>query len=374
MKMNPRSSFLLFILSLLVTASCNKSDDQPLSPVNTLSEQLKAKCDSVVNNTFVPGMVVGVWDKSSGVELVHATGVAEVFSQLPMNGTMLFRIGSNTKTFTNTVMLQLVDEGLLGTEDILSTYVPGFPRSDEVTMRMLGNMRSGIHSYTDAVEFYEEWLNNPFRVWTTDELLDISAGYPYLFDPGTAFNYSNSNTVMIGKVIELITGRTLGEEIRDRIIIPLGLKNTTYHASGSDMPGYHARGYFTDDFDPSWPDVTEAWDVSWAQAAGGMVSNVYDLRVYVEAMVKGGLLSDSVQQLRLNSLEPLKGDSAYGIGLFAVHGFLGHNGGIEGYTSVMMHSPEKDATIIILYNCKLHAYRPDDLFLEFLHMLYPGEY
>ncbi|MDT8274126.1 MAG: hydantoinase/oxoprolinase family protein, partial [Desulfomonilia bacterium] len=74
-------------------------------------------------------------------------------------------------------------------------------------------------------------------------------------------------------------------------------------------------------------------------------------------------------------IHPLAGMlSAYGIGLFAVHSFLGHNGGIEGYTSVMMHSLEKDATIIILYNCKLHAHRPDDLFLEFLHVLYPGEY
>ena len=179
---------------------------------------------------------------------------------------------------------------------------------------------------------------------------------------------------MIGKVIEILSGNTLKHEIHSRIIDHLGLQNTTYHASGSDMPGYHAHGYFTDEFDPNWPDATEAWDISWAQAAGGMVSNVHDLKIYIEAMIKGGLLSDSIQQLRLNSLLTMNGDSAYGIGLFSVHSFLGHNGGIEGYTSVMLHSLEKDATIIILDNCKLSAHRPDDLFVEFLHVLYPEEY
>ncbi len=375
MKTNKIFSGIFFLILIgLISVACNKKDEPNVTPVATLNDILAAMCDSVVNNTNVPGMVVGVWDAAQGVNMIHAAGIANVAEGEAMNEAMLFRIGSNTKTFTNTVMLQLVDEGLLSTEDTLSQFVPGFPRSDEVSMRMLGDMRSGIHSYTDAIEFYDEWLNNPLRVWTTDELLNISAGYPYLFDPGTSFNYSNSNTVMIGKVIEILTGNTLKHEIHSRIIDHLGLQNTTYHASGSDMPGYHARGYFTDDFDPNWPDATEAWDVSWAQAAGGMVSNVHDLKIYIERMIKGGLLSDSIQQLRLNSLLTMHGDSAYGIGLFSVHSFLGHNGGIEGYTSVMLHSLEKDATIIILYNCKLSAHRPDDLFVKFLHVLYPNEY
>jgi len=374
--MKTKSCLLPAILIVAILSSaCNKKGDTTLHPpVISLEDVIKDKCDSVADNTNVPGMVVGVWDEAKGVSLVHATGIANVALSAPMDNEMLFRIGSNTKTFTNTVMLQLVDEGLLSTEDTLSKHVPDFPRSDELTFRMLGDMRSGIHSYTDAIEFYDEWLNNPLRVWTTDELLDISAGYPYLFDPGTSFNYSNSNTVMIGKVIEIITGNTLKHEIHNRIIDHLGLQNTTYHASGSDMPGFHAHGYFTDEFNPDWPDATEAWDVSWAQAAGGMVSNVHDLKIYIEAMVGGGLLSDSIQQLRLSSLNYMHGDSAYGIGLFAVHTFMGHNGGIEGYTSVMMHSLEKDATIIILYNCKLSAHRPDDLFLEIIETLYPGEF
>lgn len=361
---------IIMCLSLLLIGACKKDEN----PAIALDEIIKSKCDSVVLNTNVPGMVVGVWDNKLNVSLVHATGIANIAESTPMDDEMLFRIGSNTKTFTNTVMLQLVDDGLLSTEDFLSTNVPDFPRSDEITMRMLGDMRSGIKSYTNTQEFYDEWLNNSLRVWTTDELLDISSGYPLLFDPGTSFDYSNSNTVMIGKVIEILSGNTLKQEIHSRIIDKLDLHNTNYHASGSDMPGYHARGYFTDDFDPSWPDVTEAWDVSWAQAAGGMVSNVHDMKVYVEALVKGGLLSDSIQQLRLSSFPIMHGDSSYGIGLFTVHSFIGHNGGIEGYTSVMFHSLEKDATIIILYNCKLSANRPDDLFLEILNILYPGEF
>lgn len=361
---------LLLSLLLLFNGACKKDKD----PAITLEETIIIKCDSISLNTNVPGMVVGVWDNKLNVSLVYATGIANVAQSTPMDDEMLFRIGSNTKTFTNTVMLQLVDDGFLSTEDFLSKNVPDFPHSDEITMRMLGDMRSGIKSYTDTQEFYDEWLNNPLRVWTTNELLDISSVYPLLFDPGTSFNYSNSNTVMIGKVIEILTGNTLKQEIHSRIIDKLNLQNTTYHASGSDMPGYHARGYFTNEFDPTWPDETEAWDISWAQAAGGMVSNVHDLKIYVEALVKGGLLSDSIQQIRMNSLITIHGDSAYGIGLFSVHSFLGHNGGIEGYTSVMLHSLEKDATIIILYNCKLSAHRPDDLFLVIINTLYPGEF
>ncbi|NOX87056.1 MAG: beta-lactamase family protein [Chlorobi bacterium] len=365
-----KTSVVWFLAVSLLVGACKKDNNNEPA----LTEILKAKCDSVVLNTNVPGMVVGVWDSEHDVNFVYATGIADVAQSIPMDDEMLFRIGSNTKTFTNTVMLQLVDDGLISTEDMLSKYVPDFPHSDEITMRMLGDMRSGIHSYTDTEEFYYEWLNNPLRVWTTDELLDISSKYPLLFEPGDSFNYSNSNTVMIGKVIEILTGNTLKQEIHRRIIDKLDLQHTTYHASGSDMPGHHAHGYFTDDFDPAWPDVTEAWDVSWAQAAGGMVSNIHDLKIYVEALVEGGLLSDSLQQLRLNSFYTIRGDSAYGIGLFKVHSFIGHNGGIEGYTSVMLHSLEKDATIIILYNCKLSAHRPDDLFLEFLNTLYPGEF
>lgn len=376
--MKTKTYLLLAVLAMAIFVfACKKNNDTPLTPITPLptkSDVIKELCDSIVKNTYVPGMVVGVWDAAQGVDLVYAGGLAEVATETPMDDEMLFRIGSNTKTFTNTAMLQLVDDGLLSTEDTLSKYVPDFPRADEITMRLLGDMRSGIHSYTDDSLFYYEWLNNPLRVWTTDELLDISAGHPFLFDPGTAFNYCNTNTVMIGKVIEILTQNSLKHEIHTRIIDALGLQNTTYHSSGSDMPGYHAHGYFTDDFDPDWPDATEAWDISWAQAAGGMVSNVHDLKIYIEAMVGGGLLSDSTQQLRINSLNYMHGDSAYGIGLFAVHTFMGHNGGVEGYTSVMMHSLSKDATIIILYNCKLSAHRPDDLFLEIIDVLYPKEF
>ena len=283
---------------------------------------------------------------------------------------MIFRIASNTKTITITVLLQLVDEGQISIDDPLSNYLPEFPRANEVTIEMLTNMRSGIFNFTESEEFWAIVTTNPTKTWTTEELITIAAGQPFYFDPGTGFHYSNSNTAIIGKIIEISTGFSLEYNIRTRIFDPLKLINTVYMVGGTQIPGYHSCAYYGGEYDPSLPDLSEYFDNSYAGAAGGAISDVFELKTYAEALAGGQYISPELQLKRLDCRE--MGSSKglkYGMGIFDYKGFYGHNGGTFGYTSLMVHSPEKNCTIIIWYNSQLPE-TPTDLLFVIPHLIY----
>ncbi|NQV02815.1 MAG: beta-lactamase family protein [Bacteroidia bacterium] len=375
-----KNRFTIFLISvsligILSVTSCKKSDNEtnPQPTQATIIENnLKAVVDSVIANTHVPGVVAAVWAPNEGVNFIYTAGVADLDTKEPLSPDMVFRIGSNTKTFVITVLLQLVDEGLLSLDDKLSTYFPEFPRADEVTIEMLTNMRSGIHSYTATEEFYNILLSDPTHTWTADEMIAISALYPYDFDPGTNFTYSNINTIFAGRIIEMLTGFSLEYNVRTRIIDQLNLINTVYLVGGSQVPGYHSNGYYIGDYDPSLPASLEYFDVSFAGAAGCMVSTIYEVKPYIRALVEGNFLSSELQQKRLicHDWNPplfLK----YGMGILEYKGFYGHGGSIFGCTSVMMHSPEKNCTIVIWFNCQIETITPTLMLPIWVKAIYP---
>jgi len=265
------------------------------------------------------------------------------------------------------VLLQLVDKGKLHLEDLLSKYFPAFPRADSITVKMLCNMTSGYFSYTEAPEFTDSMTANPNRVWQPMELLNIAFGHNFYFAPGAGFHYSNTNTIILGLLIEQLTGNTLKSEITNRIYTPLGLLNTGFLTSGKELPGAHARGYY-DEVYKKGNDVTEYYDMSWAWAAGSAYSTPRELQKYVEAMVAGGYLSDTLQHRRLTDMVE-SANGGYGLCLLHRGTFYGHNGGCPGFTSSMYHSNEKNCTIIIYFNSQL-TYTPDKLFLRYVNILY----
>lgn len=171
---------------------------------------MKAAADSFINNTHVPGLVALVFDRQKGIEWIYEAGYSNIPEKLPMNRNYIFRIGSNTKTFVVTVLLQLVDEGKVSLYDKLSKYFPEYPKADKVTVEMLANMTSGIFNYSNDEEFRNEMLSNPSKVWTPDELIEIGLlKRGFNFEPGENFEYSNTNTIIIGKIIEKVTGNSL---------------------------------------------------------------------------------------------------------------------------------------------------------------------
>ena len=370
-KINLIITVSLFLCSAYFFTSCKKDEASTTpSEAEIIESSIQSVLDSIIENTYVPGLVAGVWAPNEDIDFVYSAGVSNIETKAPMDADMIFRIASNTKTTTITVLLQLVDEGLISLDDPLSDFLPDFPRANEVTIEMLANMRSGIFSFTESSDYYDILFTYPTRTWTTDELIAIASGQPYYFPPGTNFHYSNSNTVIIGKIIEIVTSLSLEYNIRTRIFDPLGLINTVYLVGGTQIPGYHSSAYYAGEYDPTLPDVSEYFDISYAGAAGAAISDVYESKTYAEALAGGAFLSPSLQAKRLDCYE-IGSDKGlkYGIGIFDYKGFYGHNGGTFGYTSLMVHSPEKNCTIIIWYNCQLPE-TPTDMLYVIPHIIY----
>ena len=363
------------VLAVLLSFSCTKSDDPGNStdPNTKIKNQLSHILDSVIQNTHVPGLVAGIWAPDRGLDYVHTAGVSDLETKAQLHPQMTFRAGSNTKTFVITILLQLVDEKLVSLNDPLSKYLPDFPRGHEVTLEMLTNMKSGIYDYTTAPEFLTEIMEHPTRFWTTGEMIDIAASHPYDFDPGNGFKYCNSNTMLAGFVIEKVTGISLESNIKTRIIDPLNLVNTQYLVGGTQIPGFHSNGYYGGVYHPSDPEVSEYFDVSFLGAAGSMVSDIYELKTYVKALTTGNFLSPELQQWRFTVMNDW-GKMAfvnYGPGIMEYKGFFGHSGSIYGFTSLMVHSPAMNCTVIIWYNSQIEGTTPIFLLPELVKVLYP---
>jgi len=370
-------SCLLFLIILLVLGSCKKNADDNSNQI--LIEQMKSVTDSIIQNTMVPGVVALVVDNKLGIDWVYTAGLSDIPNQLPMDGSYTFRIGSNTKTMTVTVLLQLVDEGKIALNDKLSTYYPEYPQSDKITIAMLMDMKSGVFNYSEDLDvFMNSMILNPTRVWQPQELIDLGFSHEFYFDPGTDWHYSNTNTFIIGQLIEKLTGNSLETEINNRIFQPLQLNSSGFLTSGLELPGIHGRGYETRDNIPN-VDVTEYYDLSWAWAAGSAYSTPRELQKYVERLVAGGYLSDSLQQKRLTENfysrpDLWLGKISYGLGLMRCgRSFFGHGGDLPGFSSIMYHSNEKDCTVILYFNTQ-DQLPSAFLLLRFMDILYGNDY
>ena len=333
------------------------STDTPVDPGQAKNGEIisyyEALTDTLVSNNKVPGLIVGVWAPDQNLSWVKAKGKANIASGDLMKDYYQFRIGSITKTFTYTVLLQLADKELLSLDDKLSTYFPDFPNAGNVTIKMICNHTSGIYNYFNSSIFTNQMIANPLKVWDPQEFLDIAKDQPYYFSPGTGYEYSNTNTVMAGMIVEKITGNKIEYEIRKRIIEKINLNNTYYPADNLYL-GQHSNGYGWIGFGDSKADVTQAFDPSCAGASGAIVSNIYDLKTWIEAAVKGTFLSSAMQSQRLTPVSSTE-FSSYGLGLGSMktgnNGIIwGHSGTIYGYKSAAYYWPAKNVTIVISFN------------------------
>lgn len=367
------NKILCILWFTLILSFYGCQDDGITNPTDNqkIESEIDRLCDSILTNTELPGMIVGVWDKTRNFTYVKGHGYANITSKIPMNPEMYFRIGSNTKSFVITVILQLADEKKISLYDKLSKYFPDFPRADEVTLRMLADMTSGIYNYTDTPEFENILENQPLHKWTSKEMMDLAAKHDYYFNPGTDAHYSNTNTAILGAIAENVTGKTLGELLKTRLLDKYNLTKTVF-ATDNKMPdGPIVSGYanYTDSLKYT-DDITTYYDVSWAWAAGAMISNVYDVRTWVEKLIDGGMISDSLQQQRFIGKTLGNGTVTYGLGIYTYVGndMWGHNGGLPGYTSIMMRNKSKDRTIVVFYNIQGKP-APEPLFMSIEKLL-----
>ncbi|MBU1670778.1 MAG: beta-lactamase family protein [Actinobacteria bacterium] len=338
----------------LALAACSSCGTKRF-PAET-EKKLNKLLAMMMEQNGIPGAVAGAWVPGEGT-WTTAAGKADTKTGSSEAEDLRFRAGSITKTFVATVILQLVDEQKLGLDDTLDEYIDGFQYGDRITIRQLLNHTSGVYGYDDSPGFTEETVQHPERRWTTGEMLDLArSGQPY-FAPGEHWRYCNTNYLLLGLIVEEVTGGDIAEEVRLRIVERLGLAATFFPDSAS-MGGPHSHGYVAWDGRFGMPDTDTPSDVtnmnpSWAWAAGAIVSDLDDLHRWAKALATGELISPEMhkEQLRwvnIPGAEAIGGK--YGLGVYSMGGMVGHDGMLWGYNCGMYYYPEKDATIVVLFN------------------------
>ncbi|MFE9859913.1 serine hydrolase domain-containing protein [Streptomyces sp. NPDC005780] len=320
-------------------------------PPGGLGPEVNARLDKAIEDVRkqagIPGVVVGLWMPGKG-SYVRATGVADTATREPMAADSYIRIGSETKTFTVTALLELVDDHRVRLDDPISRYVPGVRNGDRITLRHLAEMRSGLFPYTADADFIHDLLSNPQRHFTPRELLAYGMKHRNTFEPGAQFQYSNSNLVLLGLVIEKVSGHRIEDVIHHRVLRPSHLRHTLF-PTGPGFPEPHPRGYTNQTLSGETEDATD-WNPSWAWSAGAMISDLQDLRRWARIVATGELLSPATQAQRLRTLPTGIPGLSYGLGIFETGGWIGHNGSLPGYETVTVYLPSQKATLVIMIN------------------------
>lgn len=347
------------------------------APAGAILKPDAAAMDAVVNKVakdfHEPGMVVLIETPQGNYINTHGT-LAIDGGGGPVTLDTKVRIGSNTKTWTGTAILQMVQEGKLKLDDPVSKYRPDVPNGANITITDLLNMRSGLYNYTETLELNKALDNEPQKVWTPDQLLALAFAHPPYFAPDKGYHYSNTNTVLLGLIAENLDKKPLRQIFQDRFFTPLGMTGSSFPANDdASIPATYSRGYVygtnveTMD-DPSIPahqlaaveagtlkpaDVTNH-NPSWTWSAGQGISTANDLATWVKAMVGGKLLDPSTQRIRMNSFQPTKaGDPAspsYSLNLAKMGPLYGHTGELPGYNSFMGYDPVTDVTLVVWGN------------------------
>ncbi|MER6395511.1 serine hydrolase domain-containing protein [Kitasatospora sp. NPDC001603] len=336
-------------VAVAATAADRSADGRP---PHGLDPALAARLDEAIECTRleagIPGVIVGLWLPGRGT-YVRSSGVADTVTGAPMRTDFNMRIGSETKTFTATAVLELVDDGLVGLDTPIASYLDGVPDGEHITVRQMLEMRSGLFSYTADPAFQQALLSDPTRSFTQQEVLAYAFTHQNVFAPGAAFQYSNTNYVLLGLLVEKLGGMPLKDFVHQRVTGPAHLDHT-FLPTGAEFPQPHAHGYTDQTLSGDVADTTD-WNPSWGWAAGAMISDLHDLRRWAKVVATGTLLSPATQAQREKFITVPGFDGAgYGLGLFRTHGWVGHNGSLPGYESVTMYLPEQEATMVLLIN------------------------
>ncbi|MFF4688171.1 serine hydrolase domain-containing protein [Streptomyces sp. NPDC001307] len=319
-----------------------------------VARQLDGAVRKVMHEANIPGVTVGIWTPGRP-SYVRSFGVADKSTGQRMTPDLYVRIGSETKTFTVSALLQLVDRKKVGLDDPIGKYIGGVPNGNEITLRQLAGMRSGLYNYSEDPDFDKALTSHPQRPFTPQQLLAYSFKHPVLFPPGQKFSYSNTNLILLGLVVEKESGQHLGDYIKQHVLDPAGMKHTLF-PTGNEFPAPHAQGYTVQTADGKEADAAD-WNPSWGWAAGAMISNLRDLHTWAPTVATGRfpdgtrMIGAATQKQRLITPETgsIKG-AGYGLGIFDVRGWIGHNGSLPGYETVTIYLPSTRTTLVALLN------------------------
>ncbi len=315
-----------------------------------------------------------------GAEIVTAAE-GESMTGVPATPDMHFRNGAVAISYVSTLMLQLVDEGKMSLDDTVSTYLPDLPHADEVTVGQLAQMTSG---YQDFVlgndEFAEIAYADPFKAWTTEDQLALAMDKPLWFEPGTNWAYAHTNYVILGLVLEEVTGMSLEDALQERVLDPLGLANTTASLTAEiPEPALHAYSSERRSFlkipegVPFYEDST-GWNPSWTISQGAIqTSNIDDLLTSAIAVGTGELLSEESYEAMTSTdlrgrttaidgcvnCRPLDEFATYGLGLWISGDWLLQNPLFYGYAAVNAYLPSEKIAIAVAVTYEEEAFNSE---------------
>jgi len=368
-------SLLIVCLFAFIAISCKESssptEPQPSILTKETIGKLQAAANKVMMENQTPGMMAYISVEGEG-ELDITRGVSNLVTSEPMNINNYFRIGSITKTFTSEAVLILADEGKIDLNKSISFYFPELkiPSGDKITIRMLGNMTSGLFDYTNDMNLWTPYINsNGEEVFTPEQLIALSLSHPILFEPGTKYDYCNTNFILLGLLIKKVTGEEVRDVFNEKIFQPLGMKNTFWPITNY-LPYPYNHGYSSLLTGSSIE--TTNWNTSWGDAAGILISNISDLKIWTKELYERKLLSDKMKSERFawvdDQDEP--GVKYSGFGIEKVFDWIGKSGSIYGYNSEAWYNPVKKITIIINTNSN-DGMPADNVFLSFFNILTP---
>jgi D-alanyl-D-alanine carboxypeptidase len=316
--------------------------------------ELRRLLDPVVA-AGAPGAAARVRDEHRVTQAV--SGVADLRSGRRMRPGLNYRVGSLTKPFVATVVLQLVAEGRLSLQDTVERWLPGIlPYGDQVTIRQLLNHTSGIpDNVIEPLVILYTLPGGRARAWTPRELVALIADQPLMFPPGTAFAYSNTDYVLAGMIVETATGKTLGQEVTRRIIRPLRLHDTFFPVNRPDIPGPNPRGYslpFNQETGPLL-DFT-VYNPSFAWGAGNLISDLADLERFFRALLGGRLLPPRLLAAMTTPVDTPQPGLGYGLGLVVLQTpsgrLIGHDGAIPGFLNIVWNTEDGRRQLGVMIN------------------------
>ena len=342
-------------------------DDAVLRAELTADVEAYLKVRGAAEHVSAAGLSVSLADRRSSIDV--SAGTMTYGGTEPVRPDSVWQIGSNTKAFTALLVLQLEADGRLSVDDPLGRWLPEYPQWGDVPIRRLLNMTSGIPSYDQQPAFQADYVAGPLTHFSAEQLVGYAVGVPAT----SGYSYSNTNYVLAEMVIERVTGRSYADELQDRLVGPLCLRDTHYreHLYPDPVTSRMPAGYFTIDQVPGLAglvgrDVSRD-TLSWGRAAGGIVSTTGDMTRWERALYAGRLLPPE-QQAELTSLvsvqtgEPIAQTSladpgGYGLGVAQVTAeglgtFWTYTGGTWGFRTLHIYLPESGLIIAIGLNSR----------------------
>ena len=350
----------LFTLNPTLTLARDRLDGFSWLAANWHDVRLRAMLDEAVRDGL-PGVSLVL--KGAGFDFRAAAGVSDLITREPLTPDHLMYVASVGKVFTAVVALQLCEERKLDLEAPITTWLPAeltkrIPSGDQITLRHLLSHTSGIFDYmNDDHTWRIDFSKDPRREWSHDDIIAYLYDKPLLFEPGTDYHYSNSNYILVGRIIEQVSGEPLHQQIRQRILSPLDLRHTLNGAAALRNQK-HAHGYIN-----RYGHIIDTfpWYSHYGLADSGIHSTPADLAVFIQSLFTSeAILSERMRMVMTDVSSTWQLDDEYGMGIYVQRNPWGaglrwytHDGIDPGYQADIMYLPDYDLVVVVAANASL---------------------